>query len=145
MKYTAEEVRARLGFVISDHEPRILTWESGGCRQTSMAECALWDALAERIKADERAVPHVTERLVKVAENARIFVLNDAPKRPRIGEQELRHIAMRSALLAVWPNRPAQAAQVGPATKPHTLADFINAPDAEQVRIWNKWPQGWTR
>lgn len=52
MKYTAEEVRARLGFVISDREPRILTWGSGGCHPASIAECALWDALAESIEAD---------------------------------------------------------------------------------------------
>lgn len=53
MKYTAEEVRARLGFMISDREPRILTWESGGCHPASIAECALWDALAECIKEGE--------------------------------------------------------------------------------------------
>jgi hypothetical protein len=57
MTYTAEEIRARLDFVISDREPRILTWKSGGCHPASIAECALWDALAERIKVDESAVP----------------------------------------------------------------------------------------
>lgn len=55
-EYSMEEVRARLGFTISDHNPRILTWASGGCQPASMAECALWDAYAERIKADESVV-----------------------------------------------------------------------------------------
>jgi len=30
---------------------------------------------------------------------------------------------------------PAQAAQVDPTAKPRTLADFVNAPDAERVQI----------
>lgn len=55
--WAAEEIWAKLGFSISDGEPRILTWESYGCHPASIAECALWDAYAERIKAYEEAVP----------------------------------------------------------------------------------------
>lgn len=63
-KYSMEEVRARLGFTISDHNPRILTWASGECQPASMAECALWDAYANLLAEIEQAQAGVTDEVV---------------------------------------------------------------------------------
>lgn len=73
-EYSVEEMRARLGFVVSDREPRILTWESGGGHPASIAECALWDALAERVQIGRQVAAGVDEMMAEpVAQNKVVY------------------------------------------------------------------------
>lgn len=92
MKYTAEEVRKSADWLYQ--------WErKAGARNAR----AMLIAYAERIEADEEVEP--TEAVLNKA--VEVF-LSVAPE----WDDYLVKDGMRAALLAVWPNPPAQAAQV---------------------------------
>lgn len=115
MNYQAEEVRAIARRLHDD-----ITVRDGDALTAS-------DMLTAYADSIERAVPVAKIRHFHYSGVARnglsqeAQMLDGAPELPDGTE--------------LFTHPPAQAAQVDPAAKPHTLADFVHAPDAERAQI----------
>lgn len=107
MKYTAGEVLAMAKMVGDEFSPHA-GW--------------MLNAFAERIKADEGAVPF-----------GYAYRYADGIKLGGSGRE--RNGMRPTETIPLFAHPPAQAAHVDPAAKPHTLADFVHATGAERAQI----------
>lgn len=135
-EYSVEEVRA-LAKYLKEGTPN---WyrESFGDFKSSVHTCdnapknavAMLTAYADLREQIKRSREGVKEYIVSRAENARVFVLNDRRKYPHIGSQELNHIAMRSALLAIAHLLPSGEP---PPRPPIIVPPYVSADDANRL------------